>query len=714
MSESLFSQYWYRVATLQPRLRAHTQIHRHRYRGELWYVLQDHSTGQFHRFSPEAYLLIAMMDGERALEQIWEAACARLGDDMPTQDEVIGLLGQLHRADVLQADMPPDILSMHERARETRRKKLLMQLRSPLGIRIPLLDPERMLNAGFPMLRPLLGRAGVALWLLTVMVAVVLAAMHWRPLTENLADRVLSLENLMLLWLVYPVVKGIHEFGHAFAVKRWGGEVHEMGIMLLVFMPVPYVDASAASAFREKRERMLVGAAGILVEMFLAAVAMIVWVSVEPGAVRAIAFNTMLIAGVSTLLFNGNPLLRFDAYYVLADYLELPNMGARGNRYLGYLIKRYVLRLTELHTPVGSRREGLWLSFYAVLSFVYRLFIMGSIALFVAGKFFFLGVLLAMIAIVTSLGLPIVHLFKHMGNDPDLHTRRPLAYGALFATVFALSALLLWLPLPSNTVAQGVVWAPEQAQLRAGAGGFVSEVLAVSGSTVSKNDALILCQDEELLAQVAVAKAQLREARARHQLAMVEDRTEADIAKEEIRQLEQSLAEMEQRAEQLTVRSPAEGVFLAADADDLPGRYMQRGGLLGYVADYDDVRVRVVVRAADIDQVRNHTRKVEARLSSSLYEVWAADIRQQVPAATRELPSAALGISGGGAIALDPNETERPLAFEPIFQFELNLPAAYVERIGERVFVRFQHDPEPLAARMVRGLRRLLLRHLDI
>ncbi len=713
MSESLFSQHWYRVARLRPRLRAHTRIHRHRYRGELWYVLQDDSTGQFHRFSPEAYLVIAQMDGRRSLEQIWEAACETLGDDMPTQDEIIALLGQLHRADVLQADMPPDIASLYERAVDTRRKRLFQQLRSPLGIRIPLFDPDRLLDALMPLLRPLGGRAGALLWLLTVLSAALLAAMHWEPLTGNLADRVLSTENLLLLWFVYPLVKAIHEFGHAVAVKQRGGEVHEMGVMLLVFMPVPYVDASAASGFRDKHARMLVGAAGILVEMFLAAVAMIVWVNVEPGLVRAIAFNTMLIAGVSTLLFNGNPLLRFDAYYVLADYLELPNLGARANRYLGYLIKRYLLGVSDLASPVRSGREAAWMVGYALASFVYRIFIMGTIALFVAGKFFFVGVLLAVIALVGTLGVPLAHLFKAIHRDPDLNGRRGLAWGAMSLAAALLGAILLWLPLPSSTVTQAVVWAPDESRLRAGEDGFVAEVLVEPGSRVRAGDPLVICRHEELLARRAVVRASLGEARARYQQARHEDRTRADIAREEVRQLEQSLRELDARVAELTIRSPRDGVLLMPDFADLPGRYLQRGSLLGYVVDFDDVRLRAVVRAADVDRVRNHTRRVDAYLSSRPGREWRADVRRQVPAATRELPSLALAIPGGGDIALDPEQGEQPLAFEPLFQFELALPGVRVERIGERVWIRFRHEPEALWPRLYRAARRLLLRRLE-
>ena len=157
------------------------------------------------------------------------------------------------------------------------------------------------------------------IWLLTVLSAPVLVGMHWDELSEDVADRILSAEGLLLTAMAFPVLKFFHELGHAYATKIAGGEVHELGVMLLVFAPVPYVDASASIAFRSKWRRVLVGAAGMLTELFIAALAMFVWVMVEPGLVRSLCFQTVLIAGVSTVLFNINPLLRFDGYYILSD-----------------------------------------------------------------------------------------------------------------------------------------------------------------------------------------------------------------------------------------------------------------------------------------------------------------------------------------------------------------------------------------------------------
>ena len=316
MAESLFSSSWYRVADLTPRLRSHAKIHRHRYRNQTWYILQDHSTERFHRFSPPAYHVIGLMDGTRTVQELWDLAVNQLEDDAPTQDQLIQLLGQLHAADVLQCDVPPDTDELFRRGQRQRRKLWQSRLFSVFSWRFPLFDPERVLQALLPVCRPFLGWTGAILWLLVVGPAMVLAGVHWAELTENVLDQVMTPHNMLLLWLLFPVLKLLHELGHGLAVKKFGGEVHEIGIMILVLTPVPYVDASSSWSFREKWRRIFVSAAGMVVEVFLAAIALYIWLSVEPGLIRTLAYNTMLIAGVSTILFNANPLLRFDGYYI--------------------------------------------------------------------------------------------------------------------------------------------------------------------------------------------------------------------------------------------------------------------------------------------------------------------------------------------------------------------------------------------------------------
>src|SRR5215510_6620361 len=420
MSEVFFSSTWYRVASLRPRLRRHAQIHRHHYRGQLWYILQDHASQRVHRFSPAAYCVIGLMDGKRTVEALWEVASARLGDDAPTQDEVIQLLTHLHAADVLQCDVPPDTAELLLRYERQRRGTWQNRLLSPFVVRLPLFDPERFLQRLLPWIRPFFGGLCLLLWLLVVGTAVLLAAVHWHDLTEDFMDRVLVPHNLLLLWLVFPVLKTLHEFGHAFATKIYGGEVHEMGVMFLVFTPCPYVDASAASAFRAKWHRIMVGAAGMIVELFLAALALFVWLNVEPGVVRAVTYNVMFIAGISTVLFNGNPLLRYDGYYMFADYLEIPNLRVRARAYLHYLWERYAFGHREAEAEMATPGERGWFVCYGLMALVYRAVVFVAVAIYIADRFFFLGVIVAIGGLVVGGAAPLVRLLAYLSTSPRL------------------------------------------------------------------------------------------------------------------------------------------------------------------------------------------------------------------------------------------------------------------------------------------------------
>jgi putative peptide zinc metalloprotease protein len=478
VSETLFSPSWYRVAALKPRIRAHARILRQSFRDKVWFVLQDYAAERSHRFSPAAHHFIGLMDGERTVQQIWEATSAHLGDGAPTQEEAIRLLGQLHAADALLCDVPPDSLEVFRRYQQHERMLWRRRLWTPLALRFPLLDPDRFLERTLPLVQPLFGWFGILLWLAVVGTGAVLAASHWTDLTADISDRVLDPKNLVLLWFVYPVVKTLHELGHAYVTRNWGGEVHEIGIMLLVLSPVPYVDASSAWGFSDKRKRMAVGAAGIAVELFLGALALYTWLAVEPGAVRAIAYNVMLICGVSTLLFNGNPLLRFDGYYVLADAVEIPNLGSRSNQYLGYLFQRYIIGIRDAESPAHSAGERFWMVVYGIGSFVYRIFITFVIIMFIAGKFFVIGILLAIWAVATQVVMPVGKSVAFLLNSPDLRRQRGRALSTSVGLAVAAAVLLFVVPAPSWTRTEGVIWVPEEAQVRAGADGFIERLLA--------------------------------------------------------------------------------------------------------------------------------------------------------------------------------------------------------------------------------------------
>src|SRR5262249_22459387 len=395
------------------------------------------------------------------------------GEHPPTQDETIQLLAQLHSSDLLQAEIPPDIAELAERSAKQSSRELLLRLRNPLSLRLPLLDPDRFLDATLPLVRPLFTWFGFAVWLGLVITAAAIIVLNWTELTSNLSDRALAAENVFVILCIYPLLKAFHEMGHAYATKVWGGEVHEIGVMLLILIPIPYVDASAAAAFAEKRRRIVVGGAGILIELLFAAIAAIIWVNVTPGLLRTVAFNVMLIGGVSTVVFNGNPLLRFDGYYMLADLLEIPNLGSRANRYVFYLVQRYLFRLDSVDSPVTGRGEAPWLLTYAIASFAYRLTVSLGIALLLASRFFLFGVALAIWTAVSFAVLPVVKGITFLLTNQRLAGHRQRALAVSGAAVAAIVLFLFAVPLPYATVAQGVVWIPENAEIRAQTDGIV-------------------------------------------------------------------------------------------------------------------------------------------------------------------------------------------------------------------------------------------------
>ena len=714
MSESVYSNSWYRVAELRPRLRSHVQIHRHRYRGQIWYVLQDHVSGRFHRFSPLANFVIGMLDGKRTVDEIWTTTYQRHGDDAPTQDEVVSLLTQLHAADVLLSGVPPDLSELKERTDKRDRQERLSRWRSPLSIKIPLFDPERWLNRWRIIAEASFSRVGAVIWLVIVGYAAIQVVVNWLPLTGNVTDKILSLENLFLIACIFPFAKAFHELGHALAIKKWGGEVHEIGVMFLVLVPVPYVDASQTSAFRSKYQRVIVGAAGMLFELLLAAIAMFVWLNVEPGTVRAVAYNTMLIAGVSTLFFNGNPLLRFDGYYMLMDYLEMPNLASRANQFLAYLLQRYVFRLEDVEPPMLTRGEASWLVFFAIASFLYRMFIMFVILVMVASQFFVVGVILAAWAGFSTLLLPLYKKLQYLFFDQNLAGHRAGALGATGLLLVAVATLLALVPVPHRTVAQGIVWTPEESWVRAGASGFVASVEASPGDQVTDGQVLIVCEDAVLSARVAMLDAEVSEIETRYTAAVPVDRIAAATIQEEMQFAKERFAEANRQENELSIISATDGIFvLNIPAQDLPGHYFHRGAPVAYVVSDTATTIRVVVAQEDVDLVRNDLRGVDVRLSDQLGVVHRASVKREVPGATEELPSMALGIAGGGEIAMDPG-ADGQRAFESLFQFDVEIGDTVVERLGQRAYVRFDHGWEPLAYRWYRSARRLFLRSFNV
>ncbi len=328
---------------------------------------------------------------------------------------------------------------------------------------------------------------------------------------------------------------------------------------------------------------------------------------------------------------------------------------------------------------------------------------------------FIVGVALALFAVTMQVVVPLLHQIGFLLANPRLAGTRSQALAITGALALALAVLILLVPLPSRTRAEGVIWPPEGAEVRAQVDGFVLQVLARPGALLKRGQPLILTRDPTLPAEVAVLEAQLRELRARHHAERGRELVKARITAEEIETTSKALAYAKQRVGEMVVRSPAAGAFVISQPNDLTGRFVRQGELIGYVLGETIDTVRVVLPQADAALVRDRTEHVEVRLQSRVDELLPARIQREVPGGTHRLPSRALGGEGGGRFAVNPADPEGLETLEPVFQLDLRLAKHRpIREIGGRVHVRLDHGMEPLAAQAYRAIRRLFLRELGV
>jgi putative peptide zinc metalloprotease protein len=712
MSGPFFSQLWFRVARRTPVLAHHLKAHRHRYRGGSWYVLEDTVTGKVHRLSPAAYVFAQRLDGRRTVEQAWMELVELQGEDAPTQDDIIQLLGQLHSSDLLRGDVSPNAGELDDRHRKQSRAYLRQSLMNPTSLRIPLINPDGFLTATAPLVRPLFGWFGLVLFLALTTYAGLLAAEHWGELTENVSDRVLAADNLIMLACIYPVVKAIHELGHGYATKIHGGHVPEMGVMLLVLFPVPYVDASAAAAFREKRHRVLVGAAGILAEVLLAAIAMIIWARIEPGFERAVLFNVMVIGGVSTLLVNGNPLLKFDGYYIFADLIEIPNLQQRAARYLQHLVDAYAFGATVTQPVMATVGERIIFLLYQPVAYVYRLVVLFGIALFVATQYFVVGVALAIWMMLQSLVWPALKGLKHVFASAKLQRHRGRAVGVTLGALAVVCGFLGFVPVPSTYVGQGVVWLPDNAFVRAGTEGFVDRLAVRSGQGVRAGEQVASFADPTREAKLRMVQWRVRELELKLASATL-DPFLAQTTKVELDNAREEMAREMERARRSVAKAPSGGTIVLANLDqDMPGRYYAEGDAVGYVLPARAFEIRAVAPAYMATQFRDRLRGAELRLPG--FGTRATTVIREVPQAGFALPSAALSTTMGGTIATDPRDPENLTALARFLTFDLAVPEDLDGLpFGRRIQIKYRFAPEPLGVQVFRYARRVILRDFD-
>jgi putative peptide zinc metalloprotease protein len=707
----LDSPLWYRVANIVPRLRPTVRVRHRGSEGVTRHVLADLLTGRHHLLDEAAWSFVGRFDGRRTIGDIWTWLSTHRPQP-PTQHEVLEWLANLDTAGLLQSDRLPDLQALMRGEEQVDRRRRRASL-NPLSWRVPLGDPTRWLARFDPLAHALSHPLVLLLAVALVGVGLMQVALQWPALQADARERLGSPAFLALSWVVYPVIKALHELGHALAVRHCGAEVHHVGIGFLYLVPAPYVDASAATGLSRRRERILISAAGVLVESVLAASGVLVWSVVQPGLVRDLALSVALVGGVSTLLANANPLVRMDGYHVLTDALDLPNLAQRSRRWWIDQLQRLLGGLTTPSVlPAGSGlQRGVTLA-YAPSAWLFGVVVTMSACLWLAQTAAMLALMAGAIALWLQIGQPLLASLRWLARSPSLRGRRLRTALLGLWTVALLLVGLLLVPIPQATVAQAQAWMPEEALVRAPADGFVTAVDAPGDSRVQPASPLLTLHNDDQPVELAKLRARRLELEVQVNRLQVLDPAAAQRAEAEAAALQAREAELALRIEQMALRSIRAGRVSWIEPQTLLGRYVQRGELLGYVLADDRLVARTVVPDEDIAWLLAGVRAVSVMRPEEAGQAHAGRWDGVVPETGSVLPAAALGVQMGGRIETDPADTDGLRTLQPVAVIDVQVPDLAVQRLGSRLLVRFDHGAQPLGARLLRRLQQLTLRHL--
>ncbi len=741
------------MADLHPKLRSTVQISRQHFRGQQWHVVQDHTNNAFFRLAGPAYRFIGLLDGKRSVGEAWNLANEQLGDDAPTQGEVIQLLGQLYTSNLLQAEVPADTHALFARYKQRKQREITSYLMNIMFSRIPIWDPDHFLNKILPLVSWIFSPVGLVVWLVLIGSGIYsLMGVHdWTSKVASQRSGLLSPDNLVLLYVAFSLIKACHEMGHAISCKKFGkqsgtgGEVHVIGIMFLVFTPVPYVDASSSWALTNKWHRAIVGAAGMWVELAIASVAAIVWSNTRDGAMlHNFAYNIMFVAGFSTIVFNANPLLRYDGYYILSDLLEIPNLSTRGTEYIYYLVKKYVWNVRFARNPAHGPSEKFWLFVYAITSFVMRMFVTLSIMFYLTGvlngTLIILAAGMAIAGMITWAVVPTGKFIHFLATNGELSRTRARAIGTSAFAAILVVGVLCFVPVPDHARAQGVVEPTHDGmrELITMGSGEVTELNAephdshapdrmldgIGMPNVNAGTQIMVGDNPQIRYGLARDQGQLEVYELTLQKAFAEvsstQPSEVPMNQANIRVQEKSIADDREKLALQTVTAPISGVLVAPELKEKQGMYVKQNERLGEIIDLHNLIIRTAVAndlsgmlIKEIEKNPLVGQHVEIRIDGRPDVLFSGDILEMAPAGSDQLPSPALGYQVGGLITTAADDQHGVKTEEKFFEVRLGHlklesapqdikdlyanPADLPLLPGQRVVVRFTLSPKPLA-----------------
>ena len=718
MSDALatFSESWHRVAGKQLRLRRGVKVQRQMFRGERWHVIEDDLAGKYFRVRPQAWEFIARLDAGLSVEEAWKQCMELFPESAPGQQECVNLLGQLYQSNLLHYEAG-DAAELFRRQQKRQQRELRSRLLGIMFLRIPLLDPDRFLVRTLPLVGWLISVTGLLLWMAVVGAGLKTVADNWDALLAQ-GKGVLAPQNLALFYVALILSKLLHELGHAYFCRKFGGEVHTLGLMMLVFTPVPYVDVTSSWSLRSRRQRVLVGAAGMIVELFLAALCSFIWARTGPGGVNAVCYNIMFITSVSTLLFNLNPLLRFDGYYILTDLIGMPNLAQRSGMHLKHLWKRWVWGLKKSRSPATNGREKVWLTGFGITSGIYRLFVFGAVLLFVADQFLILGLIMAVACLIGWLVAPAIRLIRYLAAHAELDKHRGRAVATSVAIAAAVIGFLQFFPWPRHFEAHGVVEAEHFMPLITETGGYVTSIQGTPGGLVKSGEVLITMENPELEARLRQATAELEELRVRLRYARNAEPASIIALEKRIVAAEENVTELNREAGSLKITARQDGIWSFLHGASMTGMWIPRGTPLGMIVDPGSHEFTGVVRQADSAFLFGSVplTDVEVRIRGQAAASISSPTLEKVPGGRNVLPSASLGAKGGGEIPVMADDPSGRKSSEPFYIVKADLREAGGVKLlhGQSGIVRFRAGSEPLLQGWIRSLRQLLQRRYQL
>jgi putative peptide zinc metalloprotease protein len=419
----------------------------------------------------------------------------------------------------------------------------------------------------------------------------------------------------------------------------------------------------------------------------------------------------IFVASVSTVLFNINPLLRFDGYYILLDLLDIPNLQQNANQHLRHLVERYLFGYKKSQTPAASRKEASWLTFFGLASGAYRLAVFTTILLVVADRFLMLGIIMAAVCAVTWVVVPIFRLINYLISSPRLQRNRLRASAVCLLFLAGLLSLLYFIPFANNFKAPGVLKATGHAVVVSKIDGAIAEILAAPGKRVKQGQPLLRLANRELDYRIREVQASLEEVEAMRQKALLNRQADLRSIDSLIASIQKRLERIQEEKQDLIVRAEIPGLYISFNIEDSVGMWARRGTVMGELVDDREFYFTSVISQHDVSQVFSDAiRSSEVRLAGQSNIDLPVTSYTRIPYEQRALPSVALGIRAGGEIPVSPTEAGGTMAAEPFYEVRLGLaagsPAAlYHGRSGR---VRFRLKNEALLRQWYRKLRQLL------